>query len=193
MWSGYVVSVVYGIVVKALLAKGPVWESSKAWLAASMLLYTPALAVLWKGADACCCQPGWVGPVKASAWVWGGCSSSTCCQLGVPIRVRVCVGERLALLVCKAVLRPGCSVLEDGRCYTWELALQAMPASAHDAQRAGVDSWEALMRPKPPMARGRCNSCQRVYWQRVCLQKLREAAADVKVVLFCKGGCLRRR
>ena len=29
-------------------------------------------------------------------------------------------------------------------------------ASAHDAQWAGVDGWEALMRPKPPMARGRC-------------------------------------
>ena len=29
---------------------------------------------------------------------------------GVPTRVRVCVGERFALLVCKAVLRPGCSV-----------------------------------------------------------------------------------
>ena len=40
---------------------------------------------------------------------------------------------------------------------------------------------------------GEVCSCQRVYWQRVCLQKLREAAADVKVVLFCKGGCLRRR
>ena len=31
-------------------------------------------------------------------------------NLGVATRVRVCVGERFALLVSKAVLRPGCSV-----------------------------------------------------------------------------------
>lgn len=44
MLSGYVTSEVYAMVAKALLANGPVCESSIAWLAGSNLWYNPVLA-----------------------------------------------------------------------------------------------------------------------------------------------------
>jgi len=43
-----VVSALYRIVVKALLAKGPACESSMAWLAGSRMLYSPVRAALLK-------------------------------------------------------------------------------------------------------------------------------------------------
>ena len=82
MLSGYVTSEVYGMVVKALLANGPVCESGMAWLAGSNVWYNPVLAAVLKGREACCCQPGCIGPAKASVWLCGGCASISCCQVG---------------------------------------------------------------------------------------------------------------
>ena len=75
MLSGYVTSEVYAMVAKALLANGPVCESSIAWLAGSNLWYNPVLAAVLRGRETCCCQPGCMGPAKASVWLCG-------CQVG---------------------------------------------------------------------------------------------------------------
>ena len=71
-------------------------------------------------------------------------------------------------------------------------------ASAHDAQWAGVDSWEALMRPKPPMARGRCALAKASTGSesvcRSCVrQRLMSRSCCSAKVAVCAGGSSRSK
>ena len=113
------VSALYRIVVKALLAKGPACESSMAWFAGSRMLYSPVRAALLKvwlpvvaiqvvSALRTNCRVGLVVGVRAAGAKWGrpthalelfgGPSVLPVCSVGLGQDWPACVAWRQLLL-----------------------------------------------------------------------------------------------